>query len=50
MGLSQVFALLPGISRAGITICSALLLGYDQKTAAKFSFLWQSRNAWCIGF
>jgi len=38
MGLSQVFALLPGISRAGITICSALLLGYDQKTAAKFSF------------
>ena len=38
MGLSQVFALLPGISRAGITICTALLLGYDQKTAAKFSF------------
>ena len=51
MGLSQVFALLPGISRAGITICSALLLGYDQKTAAKFSFFMAIPcNAWCIGF
>ena len=38
MGLAQVFALLPGISRAGITICTALILGYNQKTAAKFSF------------
>ena len=38
MGISQVFALLPGISRAGITICTALILGYSQKPAAKFSF------------
>jgi len=38
MGLAQVFALLPGVSRAGITICTALILGYNQKTAAKFSF------------
>jgi len=38
MGLAQVFALLPGVSRAGITICTALILGYNQKIAAKFSF------------
>jgi len=38
MGISQVFALLPGISRAGITICTALLFGFNQKSAAKFSF------------
>ena len=38
MGFSQVFALLPGISRAGITICTALFFGFNQKSAAKFSF------------
>ncbi len=38
MGISQVFALLPGISRAGITICTALFFGFNQKSAAKFSF------------
>ena len=38
MGIFQIFALLPGISRAGITICVGLLLGFKQKEVAKFSF------------
>ena len=38
MGIVQVCALSPGISRAGITICTGLLLGYNQKAVAKFSF------------
>jgi len=39
IGLSQVFALFPGISRSGVTICSGLLLGLKEKQAMKFSFL-----------
>ena len=39
IGVMQCLALLPGISRSGITICSALLLGVSNKEAAKFSFL-----------
>tara|TARA_B100001123_G_C15187239_1_gene977796 strand:- start:370 stop:1122 length:753 start_codon:yes stop_codon:yes gene_type:complete len=39
VGLFQVLALLPGISRSGITISSLLLLGINQKDAIKFSFL-----------
>ncbi len=38
MGLAQVFAIFPGISRAGITICTGLFLGYNQNTVARFSF------------
>ena len=38
MWLAQVFAIFPGISRAGITICTGLLLGYNQNTVARFSF------------
>ena len=39
IGFMQCFAVLPGISRSGITIGSALLLGISNKDAAKFSFL-----------
>ncbi len=39
IGLAQCLALLPGISRSGITITAALLLGYNRDTAARFSFL-----------
>ena len=39
IGLSQAVAILPGISRSGATISTALLLGVKRDKAAKFSFL-----------
>jgi undecaprenyl-diphosphatase len=39
IGLAQCLALLPGVSRSGITITAALFLGYNRETAARFSFL-----------
>ena len=39
IGMAQSIALIPGTSRSGITMTAALLLGYDRKSAAKFSFL-----------
>ena len=39
IGLSQIFALIPGTSRSGITISCARLLGYSRVDATKFSFL-----------
>lgn len=39
IGLAQCLALVPGVSRSGITITTALLLGYNRETSARFSFL-----------
>ena len=39
MGMAQAVAILPGISRAGITIMTALFLGMQREAAARFSFL-----------
>jgi len=39
IGFAQAFALMPGISRSGATICVALLLGVRGGAAAEFSFL-----------
>lgn len=39
IGLAQAFALLPGISRSGATISTALILGIERSKAARFSFL-----------
>lgn len=39
MGIAQGFAVFPGISRSGTTICVGLLAGGDKKESAKFSFL-----------
>jgi undecaprenyl-diphosphatase len=39
VGLTQGVGVLPGISRAGITISAALLLGLDRQRAGEFSFL-----------
>ena len=39
IGLAQSIALIPGTSRSGITISAGLMLGLDNKTASKFSFL-----------
>ena len=39
IGLAQVFALIPGTSRFGVTITAALFLGYHPAAATRFSFL-----------
>lgn len=39
IGLSQAIAILPGLSRSGATISTALLLGVEKEKAARFSFL-----------
>ncbi len=39
IGLSQAVAVLPGVSRSGITIATALFLGIRREDAARFSFL-----------
>ncbi|MBD92407.1 MAG: undecaprenyl-diphosphate phosphatase [Halieaceae bacterium] len=39
IGLVQVFALIPGASRSGVTITAALFLGYHPAAATRFSFL-----------
>ncbi len=39
IGIAQAFAMLPGISRSGATIATAVLLGVDRSKSARFSFL-----------
>ncbi len=39
IGLAQAIAILPGISRSGATISTALLSGISRENAARFSFL-----------
>jgi undecaprenyl-diphosphatase len=39
IGLSQVIALIPGVSRSGATITTARGLRFDRESAAEFSFL-----------
>ncbi len=39
VGLAQSLALMPGVSRSGITITAGRLLGLDRDSAARFSFL-----------
>lgn len=39
VGLGQTLALIPGASRSGSTLTTALLLGLERDAAAKFSFL-----------
>lgn len=39
IGLVQGMAITPGISRSGMTIAAALLLGIERETAARYSFL-----------
>lgn len=38
IGISQILALIPGTSRSGITILTALLLGCSREVSMKFSF------------
>ena len=39
LGLSQSLAIIPGVSRSGITLTSALFSGIERQTAARLSFL-----------
>ncbi len=39
IGLAQALAIIPGMSRSGITIAAALLIGLNRTSAARFSFL-----------
>lgn len=39
VGLAQVGALVPGVSRSGSTLTAALMLGFERDEAARFSFL-----------
>lgn len=39
VGVAQVFALIPGFSRSGSTICGGLFAGLTRESAARFSFL-----------
>jgi len=38
IGLAQCVSMIPGVSRSGATIVSAMLLGADRRSAAEFSF------------
>ena len=39
IGLGQALAMIPGTSRSGATIITALLVGVERRTAAEFSFV-----------
>lgn len=39
VGVAQALALVPGVSRSGITITAGLLANLDRETAARFSFM-----------
>lgn len=39
VGTAQALALVPGVSRSGVTIAAGLTAGMDRPTAARFSFL-----------
>ncbi len=39
IGLSQALAIVPGVSRSGITMTAGLMRGFNRMSAARFSFL-----------
>jgi len=49
IGLSQALAIIPGVSRAGITMTCGRLLSLKRETAARFSFLLSTPIIFCAG-
>jgi undecaprenyl-diphosphatase len=39
IGITQAFAIIPGVSRSGVTISAGLFRNLDRASAARFSFL-----------
>lgn len=39
IGIAQMFALIPGTSRSGVTITAALFVGFTRESSARFAFL-----------
>lgn len=39
VGIAQALAIIPGVSRSGITISAGLFMGFEREAAARFSFL-----------
>lgn len=39
LGIAQVFAVIPGVSRSGVTITAGRIMGMDRESIAKFTFL-----------
>ncbi len=39
LGCAQAVALVPGVSRSGITMCAGLFRGFDRDSSARFAFL-----------
>ena len=50
IGLFQVLALIPGVSRSGITITSARMLGFNRIESAKISFFFINSDFDCSKF
>ena len=44
VGMCQMLALVPGVSRSGATIVGGLVMRLDRPAAAEFSFFWRSRR------
>ncbi|WP_462137520.1 undecaprenyl-diphosphate phosphatase [Candidatus Mycalebacterium sp.] len=57
-GVAQSFALVPGVSRSGVSIAGGMFLGYTREDAAKFAFMMGvpvigaaiARTVWKNGF
>jgi undecaprenyl-diphosphatase len=39
IGIAQALAIIPGVSRSGITISAGIFMGFQRESAARFSFL-----------
>ena len=39
IGICQLIAVIPGLSRSGSTVTGGLLMGFDRESAVKFSFI-----------